>query len=286
MVNMNRLSTKDRSQIIGLMIEGMSIRAISRTTGASKNTIVKLLRDAGRACFDYQDKALRNLPCQRLQLDEIWSFVYAKAKNVPAPMPDRKDVGDVWTWTALDADSKLIVSWMVGDRTTHTARAFVGDLTERLAHRVQITTDGHVPYPRAVDEAFGIDVDYAMSDKIYATPTDAEKRYSPRVCVGAKRKAIVGHPDQKHISTSFAERQNSTMRMSLRRFTRLTNAFSKRLVNHVYALAIYFMHYNFVRIHQTTRVTPAMAANVTEKLWSIEDIIRVVDEWEVATKNV
>ncbi len=281
---MNKLPSEKRAQILGLMVEGMSIRAISRTTGASKNTIVKLLRDAGRACFDYQDKALRNLPCKRLQLDEIWSFVYAKAKNVPAHMRDRKDVGDVWTWTAIDADSKLIVSWMVGDRSTHTARAFVGDLAERLANRVQITTDGHVPYLRAVDEAFGIDVDFAMLDKIYATPTDAEKRYSPPVCVGAKRKAIVGHPDQKHVSTSFAERQNLTMRMSLRRFTRLTNAFSKRLVNHVYALSIYFMHYNFVRIHQTTRVTPAMAANVTDKLWSVEDIIRVVDDWEKAHK--
>jgi IS1 family transposase len=282
---MNKLSTKERAQIIGLMVEGMSIRAISRTTGASKNTIGKLLRDAGTACSEYQDKALRNLYCKRLQLDEIWSFVAMKAKNVPQDRKGEFGIGDVWTWTAIDADTKLIASWRVGDRSGETARDFVDDLASRLAGRVQITTDGHNAYLSAIEGAFGVDVDYAMLEKIYATPMEAPGRYSPSACVGAKRKRVTGNPDEKHVSTSFAERQNLTMRMSLRRFTRLTNAFSKKLENHVYALAIYFMHYNFVRIHQTLRVTPAMAAGVTTSLWSIADMVKVVDDWEAAKTN-
>lgn len=279
---MNKLPSEKRAQIIGMMVEGMSIRAIARLTGASKNTIVKLLIDAGEACSDYQNRTLRNLKCQRLQLDEIWSFVYAKAKNVRDAKAAPDVAGDVWTWTAIDADSKLIASWMVGDRSTDTARVFVDDLASRLIGRVQITTDGHRPYLEAIEGAFGATVDYAMLEKIYASPVEGQKRYSPPVCVGAKRREITGSPDPDHISTSFAERQNLSMRMGMRRFTRLTNAFSKKVENHAHAIAIYFMHYNFVRIHQTTRVTPAMAAGVTSKLWSISDIVRVVDEWEAA----
>ena len=279
---MNKLPTETRAQILGLMVEGMSIRAITRMTGVSKNTVAKLLVDAGQACAAYQDQALRNLPCQRLQLDEIWSFVYAKAKNVPEAKAG--EAGDVWTWTALDADTKLMVSWFVGDRSGASARIFVSDLATRLANRVQITTDGHRAYLSAMEETFGKDVDYAMLDKIYASPKERgeDRRYSPAVCIGAKQQRIAGNPDKAHISTSFAERANLSLRMGLRRFTRLTNAFSKKFENHVHALAIYFMHYNFVRIHQTLRVTPAMAAGVTKALWELTDIVRIVDEWEAA----
>ena len=276
---MNKLPTETRAQIIGLMVEGMSIRAITRMTGVSKNTVVKLLVDAGQACAAYQDKTLRDLPCKRLQLDEIWSFVYAKAKNLPKG--HRKEgAGDVWTWTAICADTKIIPSWFVADRTTESAEIFVKDLASRLRNRVQITSDGHRPYIQAVDKAFGEDVDYAMLEKIYAPARDPSgaRRYSPPVCVGAKRKAMTGDPDPAHISTSYAERANLSIRMGLRRFTRLTNAFSKKFENHVHALAIYFMHYNFVRIHQTLRVTPAMAAGVTDKLWELADIVHMVDE--------
>ena len=284
---MNKLPTETRAQIIGLMVEGMSIRAITRMTGVSKNTIAKLLVDAGQACAAYQDKTLRNLPCQRLQLDEIWSFVYAKARNLPEGK--RKDgAGDVWTWTAICADTKIIPSWFVADRTTESAEIFVKDLASRLRHRVQLTSDGHRPYIQAVDKAFGENVDFAMLEKIYASPRDQSgaRRYSPAVCIGAKRKAMTGDPDPAHISTSYAERANLSIRMGLRRFTRLTNAFSKKFENHVHALAIYFMHYNFVRIHQTLRVTPAMAAGVTTNLWELADIVRVVDEWEAERKVV
>jgi IS1 family transposase len=281
---MNKLSLEKRAQILGMMVEGMSIRSISRLTGASKNTVVKLLADAGAACSEYQDRALRELPCKRLQLDEIWSFVYAKAKNVRTAKSAPPVAGDVWTWTAIDADTKLIASWMVGDRSGTTAKLFVSDLASRLSNRVQITTDGHHAYLQAIDDAFGVDVDYAILEKVYAVPAEAQTRYSPPVCVGAKRKEVTGRPDQKHISTSYAERQNLNIRMGNRRFTRLTNAFSKKVENHVHALSVYFMHYNFVRIHQTLRVTPAMAAGVTDKLFSMEDVVRIVDEWEASQK--
>jgi IS1 family transposase len=282
---MNRLPTEKRVQILSMMVEGMLIRSISRLTGASKNTIVKLLATAGAAFSDYQDRTLRELTCKRLQLDEIWSFVYAKAKNVRTARSAPEIAGDVWTWTAIDADTKLIASWMIGDRSGDTAKVFVAGLASRLANRVQITTDGHGAYLQAIDDAFGIDVDYAVLEKVYATPTEAQKRYSPQVCVGAKRKEITGRPEQEHISTSFVERQNLNIRMGNRRFTRLTNAFSKKVENHVYALATYFMHYNFVRIHQTTRVTPAMAAGVSKTLMSVADMVRIVDEWEAKESN-
>jgi IS1 family transposase len=277
---MNRLPLEKRAQILGMMVEGVSIRSISRLTGASKNTIVKLLADAGAACTDYQDRVFRELPCKRVQVDEIWSFVYAKEKNVPTHRKGEAGVGDVWTWTAIDADTKLIPSWMVGDRTTESAKVFIGDLASRLANRVQLTSDGHRPYLEAVESAFGAAVDYAQLVKIYGQGPEGQARYSPPECIGCNRKPVEGRPDPKHISTSFVERQNLSMRMGMRRFTRLTNAFSKKIENHAHAIAVYFMHYNFVRIHQTLRVTPAMAAGVSQKLWSMEDVVRIVDEWE------
>jgi IS1 family transposase len=279
---MNRLTIEQRAQILGLMVEGMAIRAISRMTGASKNTIAKLLIDAGRACSDYQDRALRELPCKLLQLDEIWSFVGAKERNVP----DAKKglgIGDVWTWTAICSDTKLVPSWFVGNRDTEHALAFVMDLKGRLGNRVQITSDGHKPYLKAVPAAFGDDVDFAMLTKIYGSPTkshEAHRRYSPTPCLGARKDRMIGNPDMSKVSTSHAERMNLNIRMGLRRFTRLTNAFSKKMENHTFALSIYFMHYNFCRIHQTTRVTPAMAAGVTDKLWDMTDVVKIVDAFE------
>ena len=281
---MNKSSTTKRAQIIGMMIEGVSIRAISRMTGASKNTIVKLLADAGNACLDYQDRWLRNLPSKRIQADEIWSFVHAKQKNVPQEKRGQFGYGDVWTWTALDADSKLIVCWHVGTRDAEAAYEFMTDVADRLANRVQLTTDGHAAYLSAVDAAFSrtTGVDYAQLVKIYGTSPEAQRRYSPPICLGAQKSEIRGTPDPEHISTSYVERQNlsMSMRMGMRRFTRLTNAFSKKLENHMHALSIYFMHYNFVRIHQTLRVTPAMEAGVTDRLWSLEDMVGIVDDCE------
>lgn len=280
---MNKLSTQQRAQILGMMVEGMAIRAISRMTGASKNTIVKLLVEAGQACAEYQDKAFRNLTCKKLQVDEIWSFVYAKAKNVPENK--QGEAGDVWTWTAIDADTKLVPSFYLGDRSADSANAFMQDLKDRLANRVQLTSDGYKPYLQAIENAFGIDVDYSMLVKLYGDTAEGQKRYSPAQCIGARKEVIRGNPDQKHISTSFAERQNLNIRMGNRRFTRLTNAFSKKVENHFYALAIYFMHYNFVRIHQTLRMSPAMAAGVSKTLLSLEDIVQIVDEWEARKKG-
>jgi IS1 family transposase len=256
-------------------------------TGVSKNTVVKLLADAGNACLDYQDKTLRNLPSKRIQADEIWSFVYSKQKNVPEKKRGQFGYGDVWTWTALDADSKLIVCWHVGTRDAEAAYEFMMDVASRLTNRVQLTTDGHAAYLSAVDAAFsrGPGVDYAQIVKIYGTSPEAQRRYSPPICLGAEKSEIRGTPDPEHISTSYVERQNLSMRMGMRRFTRLTNAFSKKLENHMHALSIYFMHYNFVRIHQTLRVTPAMEAGVTDRLWDLTDIVRIVDEWEAAKRS-
>jgi IS1 family transposase len=280
---MNKLDPKTRAQIITLLCEGMSIRAITRITGASKNTVAKLLVDVGHACAAYQDRTLRKLPCKRVQVDEIWSFVYAKDDNVKKAKAAPAEAGDVWTWTAICADTKLLVSWLVGDRTTASAVAFMDDLKNRLANRVQITSDGHRPYLEAVDTAFGDDVDYAMLVKLYGAEPQGEKRYSPAKCIGAKRKAVTGDPDEKHISTSFVERHNLTMRMQMRRFTRLTNAFSKKLDNHACAVSLHSMFYNFVRQHQTLRVSPAMAAGVTDRLWDVSDIVRVLEDWEEQT---
>lgn len=281
---MNKLPTAKRAQIIGMMVEGMSIRAISRLTGASKNTIAKLIEDAGEACSAYQDRVFRDLPCKRLQLDEIWSFVYAKAKNAPEAMKAAGEAGDIWTWTAIDADTKLVPSFFVGSRDGDAAAHFVCDLAGRLANRVQITTDGHKAYLEAVEMGFGATVDYAVLIKIYGQPVEGQKRYSPPQIVGTTTQCCTGNPDPKHISTSYAERQNLSMRMGMRRFTRLTNAFSKKVANHAHAIAIYFMHYNFVRIHQTLRCSPAMAAGVSKTLWSLEDVVAIVDEHEATKK--
>lgn len=277
---MNRLDSKRRVQAIAALVEGNSVRAVSRMIGISRNTILALLVEAGAVCAEFQDKALRNLKCERVQCDEIWSFVGAKDKNVPFDKRGQFGVGSVWTWTAIDADTKLICSWMVGSRDGSAAYEFMQDLAGRLANRIQLTTDGHSVYLQAVDETFGNNIDYAMLVKVYGESAEMEKRYSPAQCIGSQTKKITGSPDPKHVSTSYVERQNLTMRMHMRRFTRLTNAFSKKLDNHVAAISLHFMYYNFVRIHQTLRITPAMAAGVTDRVWEIADIVRMLEERE------
>jgi IS1 family transposase len=274
---MNRLSPEKRAQIVSALVEGCSIRSTSRMTGASKNTIVKLLEELGTACAEYLDKALVNLPCKRVQCDELWSFVYCKQKNLTQEIAEARIAGDVWTWVAIDADTKLICSWTIGQRDPRTAHEFMNDLASRLSSRVQLTTDGLKTYLAAVDEAFGTNIDYAQLVKIYGADVEGQKRYSPAECIGCKREAVAGTPDPKHINTSYIERQNLTMRMGMRRYTRLTNAFSKKIENHIHQVAIHTMHYNFVRIHQTLRVTPAMAAGVTDRLWRIEDLVTLLD---------
>lgn len=270
---MNKLSTEERERIVSALVEGNSMRAISRMTGASRNTINKLLCDLGRACSEYQDKSFRNLSCKRLQCDEIWSFVGAKEKNTTLEKK-RQGWGDVWTWVALDADTKLVPCWFIGQRHAGAAYHFMHDLAERLANRVQLTTDGHRAYLYAVEDAFGCDIDYAQLVKIYgATPDGAEVRYSPAICMGTKRAVISGNPDFNHVSTSYVERQNLTMRMQMRRFTRLTNAFSKKVENLQAAVALHYMHYNFCRIHQTLRVTPAMEAGISDHVWELGEVV-------------
>ena len=275
---MNKLTQAKRVQIISALVEGNSIRATCRMTDVAKGTVLKLLADLGKACARYQDEHLRNLPCKQIQCDEIWSFCYAKEKNVPEEMKGKLGFGDVWTWTAIDADTKLIVSFLVGGRSTAYARKFIDNLASRLSHRVQLTTDGHRAYLTAVERAFGSEVDYAMLDKIYnAPPTEGTTRYSPAECCGTRKMKIKGNPDMRQVSTSFVERQNLTMRMSMRRMTRLTNAFSKKIENQAHAVALHFMHYNFARIHQTLRVTPAMQAGVADHVWSLEEIAGLLD---------
>lgn len=275
---MNKLTQAKRVQIIAALVEGNSVRATCRMTGAAKGTVLKLVVDLGKACAAYQDRTLRNLTCKKIQCDEIWSFCYAKEKNVPEEMKGKLGVGDVWTWTAIDADTKLIASYLVGDRTAFYARKFIDDLASRLAHRVQLTTDGHRAYLTAVEQSFGNEVDYAMLDKIYnAAPTDRTTRYSPADCCGTRKLTIKGNPDMTQVSTSFVERQNLTMRMSMRRMTRLTNGFSKKMENQAHAVALHFMHYNFARIHQTLRVTPAMQAGIADHVWSLEEIANLID---------
>jgi len=281
---MNVLSLERRTQVVKALCEGSSIRATARMCDVAINTVVKLLMELGSACLDYQDTNMRNLPCQRLQCDEIWSFVYSKAKNVPHEHQGEFGYGGVWTWTAIDGDTKLVPCWRVGSRDGREAYYFMKDLASRLANRVQLTTDGHRAYLDAVDAAFGSQIDYAMLVKLYG-PTEPERearrRYSPAVCVGADSRVIQGNPDKAHISTSYAERQNLTMRMSMRRFTRLTNAFSKKLENHMFALALYFMHYNFARPHKSLSrpyaTTPAMAAGLTDHVWETAELIALLD---------
>jgi IS1 family transposase len=271
---MNKLDIAKRAQIVAALVEGCSIRATVRMTGASKNTIAKLLVELGAACSTYLDEHLVNLPCKRVQVDEIWSFCYAKAKNVTPEIAAKNPfAGDVWTWVAIDADTKLIPSWIVGPRDGVTARIFVNDLADRLANRIQLTSDGLSIYLAAVERAFSGHVDYAQLIKIYGDTSEGQKRYSPAECIGCESKAVTGQPDPKHISTSFIERQNLTMRMSMRRFTRLTNGFSKKIENHVAMVALHVMHYNFCRIHQTLRVTPAMEAGISNHVWSLQELI-------------
>ena len=282
MDGMNRLSTQERSHILQLLCEGMAIRAIVRATGVSKNTIVRLLMDAGAVCQAYHDEHVGNLSSKRIQCDEIWSFCYAKAKNVASAKAAPAGAGDVWTWTAIDADSKLAVSWLIGRRDAECANTFMQDVASRLSNRVQLTTDGLKLYLEAVEGAFGLDVDYAQLVKLYGPSPDGEKRYSPAQCIGTQQTTVRGKPDKAHVSTSYVERQNLTMRMNMRRFTRLTNAFSKKVENHIHAVALHFMYYNFVRIHKTLRVTPAMAAGVTGRLWDMPDIVALLEKREAA----
>jgi IS1 family transposase len=274
---MNKLTIADRVRVISCLVEGNSIRATVRMTGVAKNTVTKLLVDIGNACSIYQDKVMRNLKCQRIQCDEIWAFCGSKEKNT-SPEKKKQGCGDVWTWTALCPDTKLIACWFVGDRSAGSAYHFIHDLQERLANRVQLTTDGHRAYLSAVESAFGSEIDYAMLQKIYATPNQGtnEVRYSPAQCMGARKAVISGMPEVEHISTSHTERQNLSMRMGMRRFTRLTNAFSKKLENHEHAIALYFMYYNFARVHQTLRVTPAMEAGISNHVWTLEEIIGLI----------
>lgn len=284
---MRKLAPKARAQILHLLCEGQSIRSVARVTGASKNTITKLLVDAGKACMAYHDQHVRDVKAQRVQVDEIWSFCYAKQKNVAIAKSAPADAGDVWTWTwtAIDADSKLIVSYFVGGRDGECAMWFMDDLRSRLANRVQLTSDGHYAYLEAVEGAFGGDVDYAVLVKLYGTAPEAAKgRYSPAQCVGARKDRVEGNPDPAHVSTSYVERNNLTMRMHMRRFTRLTNAFSKKVENHAYAVALHMMYYNFVRLHSKLRMSPAMAAGVSDSLWEIGDIVKLVEAAELAPK--
>jgi IS1 family transposase len=273
---MNKLNTAKRAQIIGMLVEGNSMRATSRMADCSINTVTKLLVDVGTACSQYQHETLRNLPCKLIQCDEIWSFCYSKEKNVPQDRKGEFGVGDVYTWTALCADTKLVPSFLVGKRDAEYGNAFMLDLASRLSNRVQLTTDGHRVYLNAVEKAFGSEIDYAMLVKVYgAASQEDQRRYSPAECTGAELVHISGEPEVKHISTSYVERQNLTMRMSMRRFTRLTNGFSKKIENLEYAVALHFMHYNFARIHKTLRVTPAMEAGVSDHVWTLEEIARL-----------
>ena len=283
---MNKLGTDDRARILHLLCEGQSIRAITRLTGASKNTVTKLLIDAGKACAAYHDEHVRDLTSKRIQVDEIWSFTYSKQKNVATAKAAPEHAGDTWTWTAIDADTKLIASYLVGGRDSEYAMWFMDDLRSRLTNRVQLTSDGHRAYLEAVEGAFGGDVDYAQLVKLYGlAPESMKGRYSPADCTGAKKVSVEGNPDPRHISTSYSERQNLTMRMHMRRFTRLTNGFSKKVENHAYAVALHMMYYNFVRIHKTLRMTPAMAAGVSTKLLEIGDIAKLVEDAEAPAKK-
>ena len=281
---MNKLSLAKRTQILAMLCEGSSMRSISRVADVSINTVSKLLVEAGEACLAIHDETVRNVKASRIQCDKIWSFCHAKQKNVATAKAAPEGAGDVWTWTALDADTKLIVSYNVGDRSAGAAMDLMDDLRTRLANRVQLTTDGHRAYLEAVEGAFGADVDFAQLVKLYGSTITAPGRYSPAECIGAKKVRVEGNPDIAHVSTSYVERQNLTMRMSMRRFTRLTNAFSKKLDNHIHALALYFVFYNFCRIHKTLRMSPAMAAGITDRLWSLEDIVTKIDAMAPAPK--
>ena len=276
---MNKTPLKTRALILNMLCEGQSMRATARLGEVSFNTVAKLLIDAGKVCADLHDELVQGVTASRIQCDEIWSFTYAKQKNVATARAAPKEAGDTWTWTALDADTKLIVSSMVGGRDAEYANVFMGDVASRLANRVQMTTDGHKAYLEAIEGSFGADIDYAQLIKVYGNAPETFKgRYSPADCTGIVKRTVEGQPDEKHISTSFVERQNLTMRMQMRRFTRLTNAFSKKFENHMHMVALYTVWYNFIRIHKTLRVTPAMEAGLSETVWDMEDLVRIMDE--------
>ncbi len=274
---MNKLSTAKRTQVLHLLVEGNSMQATSRIADVACNSVVKLLAEAGEACSEYQDRAFRNLRCRKLQLDEIWSFIHCKQRNVESAKAAPPEAGDIWTWMAIDADTKLVPSWFVGSRGGDDAKTFVDDLASRLANRVQLTTDGHKAYLDAIEDAFGNDIDYAMLIKTYGETPHPAGRYSPGQVVGSEPRRVTGRPDPKHIGTSYVETQSLTIRMSNRKFTRLTNAFSRKAENHAHSIALHYMHYNFVRIHKTLRCSPAMAAGVSSKLWNMADIIAMMD---------
>jgi IS1 family transposase len=277
MLNMNSLANEDRVRVVAALVEGNSIRSTSRMTGVARNTVTKLLVDLGKACMAYHDAHVRNVRVRRLQCDEIWAYVGAKARNVSI---EKKEIGwgDVWTWVGIDADTKLVVSYLVGGRGADWAHDFMQDAANRIRGRVQITTDGHKAYLEAAEMAFGADVDYAQLHKIYGASLENETRYSPATCIGCDVEEVSGRPDPKHVSTSYVERQNLTMRMHMRRFTRLTNAFSKKIDNHAYAVALHFMYVNFVRIHQTLRITPAMEAGLTDHAWTVEELVAMGEQ--------
>ena len=278
---MNKLPLKTRSLILRMLCEGQSMRATARLADVSFNTVAKLLIDAGMVCAELHDELVQGVTARHVQCDEIWAFTYAKQKNIATAKAAPTEAGDTWTWTALDSDSKLIVSWLVGGRDGENAIAFMDDLRSRLANRVQLTTDGHKAYLEAVEGAFGGDVDYAQLIKLYGEPTGQkghERKYSPSECTGTKKRRVEGSPDPARVSTSHVERQNLTMRMQMRRFTRLTNAFSKKFENHMHMVALYTVWYNFIRIHKSLRVTPAMEAGLTDRVWDMEDILAVMDE--------
>jgi len=281
MVSMNRLSTEKRAQIIGCLVEGNSIRATVRMTGAAKNTITKLLADLGEACADFQDGEFQSLPCKVVEVDEIWSYCYAKAKNVPEQFKGTPGYGDVWTFTAICADTKLVPSWLVGERTSTDAEVFLTDLAGRMSDRIQLSTDGHVIYEGTVGPSFRNNVDWAQIQKTYTSDPGQGGKYSPPVCTGTKRRPMKGDPDPDRISTSYVERQNLTMRMGMRRFTRLTNGFSRKVENLAHAVSLHFMHYNFARPHKTLKEryprTPAMAAGVADHVWTLEEIAALLD---------
>jgi IS1 family transposase len=276
-LRMNKLPLAKRVQILSMLVEGSSMRSISRVVDVSINTVSGLLADAGKACAEHHDRTVRNVASKRIQADEIWSFCYAKQKNVATAKAAPEEAGDVWTWTALDADSKLIVSYLIGGRDAGYAHEFMQDVAGRLANRVQLTTDGLKAYLEAVDGAFGSDIDYAQLVKLYGPTPSPAGRYSPAECTGIKKNTIEGKPDKKHVSTSYVERQNLTMRMSMRRFTRLTNAFSKKAENHMHMVALYTTWYNFARMHKTLKCSPAMAAKLSLTLWSMEDVVALID---------
>jgi len=280
---MNRLTADQRAKVLHMLCEGNSIRSITRVLGVGKNTVIRLLADAGKACMEYHDVNVRNVACNRIEVDEIWSFTYAKAKNIKTAKAAPEGAGDTWTWTAIDADSKMIVSYLVGGRDAEYAVEFIQDLADRLANRVQLTSDGLNAYIGAVEDAFGDDIDFAQLVKVYGKePTG---RYSPPEVIGAAKRRVRGRPDIDLVSTSYVERNNLTMRMHMRRFTRLTNAFSKKVENHAYAVALHMMYYNFVRIHGKTRMSPAMAAGVSDRLWEIGDIVALVEANDEAPKK-